>query len=207
MKNSAKILFLTFLFPLILPFHLSAQDTINTDIPAEIKDFEGLRAEFKQQIQDPESKNVTFTMVLKSNINSDRVKIEWSVTGASKIVNQSEQRKNLDIKEGQTYNISITVTPTGEGVSEVYGTAQSVNVDSSFLVTVRKNFGSNNDLEVLPISTEYQSAKTFVAIKNIVIVVVLIGIGVALAFLGFRRLVKYLKSEPEVTFEDEVKTT
>ncbi|MFS8130418.1 MAG: hypothetical protein ACMG57_00415 [Candidatus Dojkabacteria bacterium] len=183
-----------------------AQDASTADLPAEIKDFDGLKAEFRQNTQDPDSKNIKFEMVLHSNIDSDRVKVTWTVSGASKMVNTSEKRVDLDIRKGQTYTIPITILPVGKGISEVYGTAQSVSVESSFLVTVRKNYSSNSDSEVLPITQEYQTAKSLLVVKNVLILVLVIGGVIATALLVFRRINKYLKTEPEVTFENEVDT-
>lgn len=186
--------------------YVYSQDTSNTDQPAEIKDFDGLKAEFKQETQDPESKNARFDMILHSNINSDRVKVEWTVSGSSQLVNDADKRTDLDIRQGQTYTIPVTIRPLGEGVTEVYGTAQSVNVDSSFLVTVRKNFVTDKDAQILPLTTEYQSAKNLSVVKNIVLTLLIVAAVLGLIYLGFRRLTKYLKAEPEVTFENEVDT-
>lgn len=195
---------LAIFLPLVSLSYVSAQDATTTDQPAEIKDIEGLKAEFKQNTQDPESKNIKFEMILHSNIDSDRVKVTWTVTGSSKIVNTNEKRVDLDIRKGQTYTIPITILPVGKGVSEVYGTAQSVNVASSFLVTVRKNYASNSDSEVLPITSEYQTARVLSIVKSVLIIVVIFATILGIFFFGFRRVNKYLKTEPEVTFENEI---
>lgn len=183
---------------------LNAQTTDTTDQPVVIKDFDGLRAEFKQETQDPESKNATFNMILKSNIDSDRVKIVWTVTGSSKALDSKQLTMNLNIKKGGTYTVPITVIPQGEGVTEVYGTAQSVSVDSSFLVTVRKNFQTNKLLEILPLTDAYNQAKTLSNVKNIVIVLVIVSIIIGILFVAFKRFNRYIKTEPEVTFDNEV---
>ncbi|MEO6729547.1 MAG: hypothetical protein ABIM99_06525 [Candidatus Dojkabacteria bacterium] len=184
-----------------------AQEAASADKPAEIKDFDGLRAEFKQETQDPDSKNITFNMILKSNINSDRVRIDWTLSGTSKLLNDKDKTKTLSIKQGETYTIPITITPTSEGVTEIYGTAQSVNVDSSFLVTVRKNFAFNNSLEVLPITSEYTTARTLSIVKSIVLVLLVASAILGFGFIGLKRIMKYLRAGPDVTFENEVDPT
>jgi len=193
--------------PIISFNQLNAQTDANIDQPAVVKDVEGLRAEFKQLTQDPDSKNATFQMILKSSIDSDRVKIEWTITGASKLVNESDKRTNLTIKKGQTYTIPITIIPQGEGVTEVFGTAEAVNVDSSYLVTVRKNFATNKNAEILPITSDYTNAKNLSVVKNIILLVVVVATILGVILLILRRITKYLKTEPEVTFENELTST
>jgi len=193
--------------PIISFSRLNAQTDANIDQPAVVKDVEGLRAEFKQLTQDPDSKNATFQMILKSSIDSDRVKIEWTITGASKLVNDNDKRTNLTIKKGQTYTIPITIIPQGEGVTEVFGTAEAVNVDSSYLVTVRKNFATNKSAEILPITSDYTNAKNLSVVKNIILLVVVVATILGVILLILRRITKYLKTEPEVTFENELAST
>src|SRR5688500_16466537 len=59
------------------------EELIQEDAPAEIDDFSGLRAELNQYTQDASSKEVTFEMVLKSNVDSDRVRVTWELEGRS----------------------------------------------------------------------------------------------------------------------------
>lgn len=190
------------LFFTLSPF-VFAQDLNTTDKPAEIKDFEGLRAEFKQYTQDPETKVVKFEMVLNSKINSDRVRVEWTLDGPSEFVDEREQRRDLKIEAGKSYVIPVNVRIIGEGLNEVFGKAESVQVDSSFLVTVRKNFNSNSEGEVLPQTAEYNSSKTLNQIKNIVVAAAIVAVVIGLVFFIFKRFVLLAKADPTVEYPED----
>jgi hypothetical protein len=196
-----KKLFLFFL--LLLSPVVYAQDLTTTDKPVEIKDFEGLRAEFKQYSQDPETKIVKFEMTLNSKINSDRVRIEWTAVGISEFVDEREARRDLKIEAGKSYVIPVSVRILGDGIHEVFGKAESVQVDSSFLVTVRKNFASNASAEVLPITNEYSTAKTLSQIKNAVFIIIGVAAVIAAVFFIFKRFVLFSKAEPTVEYPED----
>lgn len=158
------------------------EEELQEDAPAEIDDFAGLRAELKQYTQDPGSKEVLFEMILTSNVDSDRVRVTWELQGRSVFAATADLVVEMEIKKGESYTIPITVRPTSKGVTELYGKVQSYELGNSFLVTVRKNYASNENAEILPITDEYKEAKlqhTFINIgKYIVLTLILIVAGV-----------------------------
>ncbi len=180
-----------------LSFRVFAQtdastDPFQSDQAPVIQDVEGLRADFNQETQDPESKQVTFEMILKSGIDADRVKITWTLQGSSKFVNDTDATKDITIQSGKTYSIPITILPTGYGVTELRGQAEAFKADGSYLVLVRKNFASNASQEVLPLTAEYNQAKTLSIVKTVVIVAIIFVILAIGAFLGFKKFAKWL---------------
>jgi hypothetical protein len=155
---------------------------------AEIDDFAGLRAELNQYTQNPGSKEVKFEMVLESNIDSDRVRVTWELKGRSVFAEHSDPVVEMLIEKGQTYTIPITVIPTSKGVTELYGKVQSYELGNSFVVTVRKNYASNEAGEILPISDSYKQAKLQHTFLNLFKYLVLILIAIGSAFLGLKAL-------------------
>lgn len=195
-KNFISIVLLLGLVFSTLPSHAFAQveieDPFTEDVDPVIEDVEGLRAEFNQTTQDPESKKVTFELVLISNIDSDRVKVTWTLKGRSVFEDESEKVRNISVSKGKTYNIPITIIPAGYGVSELQVIVEAFKAESNYLVSVRKNYASNDASEILPITSEYSQAKALYIIKTVGIILAVITGLLFLAFFGFKRFVKWL---------------
>ena len=155
------------------------------DRPADVSSTQALEVSFKEYTQNPSTKVARFEMILKSNVDSDRVRVTWTISGQSIATNENQLIRNLTVQAGQTYSIPIDVKPLGYGVTEVYGVAKIVGADSNQLATVRKNFASNNSAEILPLTDEYNQAKVFsiiwLIVRTLVIGLVLIAVG----FFGF----------------------
>jgi len=177
---------------LINPLNTNAQTITESELSAEqevavVEDVEGLRAEFKEYTQDPDTKIVKYEMILKSNINSDRVKITWTLRGSSSFVDKTQAIRNVVVKSGETYAIQIQLLPSGRGVTELVGKAESYKVDGNYIATVRKNFATSSSSEVLPLTSEYTTSKNILDLRNLfltAIVIILLG---AAAFFGYKK--------------------
>jgi|SRR5690606_3338268 len=198
MKSLILIILFT-ISALALPVSAQSETDLNQDQAPEIKDVPGLRAEFKQYTQDPESKEIKFEMILKSNLDSDRVRVTWTLTTLSGrgavFKTPTEATRNIEIEKGQTYTIPITVVPTGQGAIELLGTVESFKADATFTVTVKKIFGTNASLEVLPITQEYIQARTMVIIRNIVIFAALFVAITVFGLKGLKRFSRWLNEK------------
>ena len=196
-----KILKTLVLFVLVIsltPTALFAQTTDESSLQTEnevavVEDVEGLRAEFKEYTQNPESKVVKYEMVINSNIDSDRIKVTWSLRGFSTFVDKTQAVKNISVQKGKSYSLAIELLPSGKGVTELVGKAEAFTVDGSFVATVRKNFATNSDQEVLPLTDSYKSAKNISTIKNLVITSLILVAIIALAFFGYKRFRVWLE--------------
>ncbi|MBE2280767.1 MAG: hypothetical protein IAE91_10275 [Ignavibacteriaceae bacterium] len=185
-------------FPLIT----SAQDLTTQSQEAEIQDVDGLRAEFKEYTQSPSTKKIKFEMILKSNIDSDRVRITWTTAGANVFEEQkgytiegTTARGNIAIRKGETYSIPIEVTVTGSAVNELFGKAEAFLAESTYIATVRKNYASNVEGEVLPITDAYSQSKTQNTILNIFVIIISVIIVLALLYLGLKLFLKWLDKD------------
>lgn len=192
------ISFLLFAINLLIPSTVFAQtesELQTEDKPAVVEDVPGLRAEFVQGTQSPWSKEIKFEMKLKSGIDSDRVKITWTLTGPSNFPDTSLTSRSAVIEAGKDYSIPIVVKPVNAGVNELIGKVEAYKADGIYVVTVRKNFATNSAGEVLPLTNEYKSAKTM---RLVIIIVggVVGGIfGIFALFFGFKKFVKWLNKE------------
>jgi len=193
--------FLTSFFLILfisLPIYAQSSSQNNLEknnTPAEVKDVEGFRADFKQNTQDPDTKIVKFEMILKSNIDSDRVEINWEVDGVSVFKDKGKKNLKTSIQGGKTYDIPIELIVAGSGITELRGKAEAFKADSSFLITVRKDFATNSNLEILPISQDYSTAKNVSLIKNIIVILVIVGIILFIGLIALKRFVKWLNKD------------
>jgi hypothetical protein len=148
-------------------------DAMEEDRAPVIDDVEGLRAEFRQYTQSFDTKEMRYEMVLHSNLNSDRVKITWYLTtldGRGAIFkDKSEAIRYIEIKRGEAYSIPITIIPTGRGEVELLGVVESFRAEATFTVTVKKVFATNSLGEILPLTSDYQTSKGLIVIRNILI--------------------------------------
>jgi len=162
------------------------------DQPPVIQDVEGLRASFIQHTQDPDTKTVRFEMILKSDIDSDRVEINWYLNGVSYFNDKSQQTKRISISKGKTYSIPIDITVEGYAVTEVRATAEAFKADNTYLVTIRKDFASNSDFEVMPITSDYTTAKNLSLLKKFAILIVVIAVLSVGIFFGVKAFTKWI---------------
>lgn len=187
------------LFLSALPFaKISAQDLTDPSDPGQapvIEDVPGLRAEFRQYIQDPDSKQIKFEMILHSGIDSDRVRINWTLIGSSQFVDQTQAIRTISVQAGKSYSIPITVTPSGYGVSELRVKAEAFKAANSYLVSIRKNYGSNSSREILPITAQYNQVKIIALVKTLLTVILVLMIVVFMALVGFKRFVRWLNRD------------
>lgn len=193
MKLKLTTILISFLIISLFSVTGFAQDELVQEQPAIIDDFQGLRAQFKQNTQNPESKEAEFEMTLNSSLDSDRVQITWTLTtlsGQGAIFKDlSQVRTFINIAQGQTYTRRITIIPTGRGEIEIMGKVESFKAGESFVVTVRKVFETNGVGEILPLTQDYINWRRGVLFKNIGIIIA-VGAG---GFYGFKYGIRYFK--------------
>lgn len=212
MKKFLSIFSLLFLILNLVPATILAQETessegvqvteeISEDKSLVIKSAKGLRAEFEEEVQEPGSKEKTYKMILYSDITSRRVKITWLLDGVSKFKNPSEAERVMDVDVGGIYTLAITVIPTQSGTTELLGLAESVQADSTLVTSVRKNFASNANREIIPLTDEYKSAKTIYTIIFILQRAVIAVVAIIALWFGFKYFVKWYNRDDVTAYE------
>ncbi|MDQ6984778.1 MAG: hypothetical protein Q9M91_04305 [Candidatus Dojkabacteria bacterium] len=172
------------------------------NIDAVIDDIPGLRAEFFQKTQDPKSKEIEFGIKLTSRVTSDKVRVTWTLDGKSAFKYPQSSVSVTSIEDGGEYILPITIIPTGQGITELIGKIESFELNNSFVVTVRKNYASNIDGEILPITDEYKSAKTTNLIRTVGIVAVTLIIAAVFATYGLKKFLKWYDRDEVKAFEE-----
>src|SRR5690606_36188567 len=66
------------------------EELAEEDSPVDIQDSRALRAQFVQNTQNPRSKITEFEMILTAGVTSDRVLVQWQISGVSVFENQQE---------------------------------------------------------------------------------------------------------------------
>ncbi len=197
-----------------------AQDNnelLNTNQTPSIEDVDGLRAEFKQYMQDPETKNIKFEMILKSTINSDRVKVTWTIKGdVSLFVDENLKAQSFSVKKGETYTIPIVINTTGIGITELQGKAEAFGTESTYLVTITKNIISNTEGEVassvekkgntviINLPDDYLTAKTLMYVKNAALILGIVILALVFGLIGVKKFIQWLNKEDQVKYSPEL---
>jgi hypothetical protein len=143
--------------------------------------------------QSPDTKHVTYHLKIVPNISSDRVEIEWAMVGASELVTPIK-KKNLVVEKGVAVTETFTIKPRVFGKTEVRAEVRAVAAANDYTVAARDEFASNNEGEIIPLSPDYQQAKTIFQIKQVVTIVAIIAIIAGIGYLAYRRFKKWLAS-------------
>lgn len=169
----------------------------NTTVSAPV--VEGLKATLSKETQNAETKEIKFKMTLNSNVDSDRVRIRWNLKTLSgngaRFNNTSDSLiPRFTVKKGSTYEFIIAITPLGKGEFEIMGEAESFKANETFKVSVKEVLQTNNDGEIIPFTSEYQTSRMLLLIRNVVIIFLL---AIALIFgglFGFKKFRNWLNS-------------
>ncbi len=166
-----------------------------------------ISSELKEYSQNPEGKVLKYEMILNSEVRSDNVRVTWTVRGNVKFVDATKAIRRFGVESGEAYTIPIEIVPTGSGTAELTGKAEVFQVDGTLTSTVRTNFVINEELEKLPLTDEYNNAKSLSSIKNIITTLATIGAIAAIGLFVFRKALKWYNKKPEVKFEDSEQQT
>ena len=175
--------------------HEKQEELNENSQPPIISNSQSLQIKLKQNLQNPSNKNVTFEMIITSKVNSDRVRVSWTVQGVSIALDKKALNKDIAVRKDQTYSIPITIQPLYKGVSEVFASVRIVDADTSQVATVRKNFASNSYGDVLPITNEYRQAQILNLVWIVTRIILLIIFVIFIIFFGFKKFVKWYKKD------------
>lgn len=211
LTNLLLLSFAIFNFTSTSLFTLNAQTKEDFQESKQIINAKGLRIDLKENTQDPETKIVRLDMIIYSDIDSDRVKITWTLKGNARFVNEKERIQAISIRKNNVYKISVNIIPTGVnnegfGVTEVLGDIEAFFVNTSVVASARKIIFSNINGEVIVLKErngesiveppdEYLNAKNLINIRNILTAIIVIFVISATGFFGYKAFIKYLNTD------------
>lgn len=146
--------------------------------------------QLQREVQNPENKYITYNFVIYSNIDSDRVELEWSVSGASQAV--SDKFKTLSVNAGEQINEQFVIWPRAAGKTNVRVELRSYAAESNHVAAANDEFITDPNFEIAPTTDEYEQAKQNLTIRNVIIAVVVGLVAIIGGFLAFARFKKWL---------------
>ncbi len=199
-----RLILLTILaFFIVTP--VSAQENPNNLSDAEIeesiepviKDVEGLRIKLIEHPQDPETKNVRFTVVVYSQIRSDRVQLRWSLNGGTDLITPYDQ-VSFRVDPGTVKTTQIVVKPRTRGVSILSVEVEAFEIEGSYLSTGFKRIYSLGDGRRLPITSTYNQLEIVVGVKGTATTFLQIALFLLIIRAGYGIFQKWLNRTEEI---------
>ncbi len=199
-----RLILLTILaFFIVTP--VSAQENPNNLSDAEIeesiepviKDVEGLRIKLIEHPQDPETKNVRFTVVVYSQIRSDRVQLRWSLNGGTDLITPYDQ-VSFRVDPGTVKTTQTVVKPRTRGVSILSVEVEAFEIEGSYLSTGFKRIYSLGDGRRLPITSTYNQLEIVVGVKGTATTFLQIALFLLIIRAGYGIFQKWLNRTEEI---------
>lgn len=156
-----------------------------------------------EEIQQWPDKKVKIIITIDSQIDSDRVSLDWTYPNTLFTI-QGPLRDVVSVRNGQITTFTKEFVPRA-GIANngrdkkvefgvrVNGFEEDVNYLSATNVTAQ----FNSDIELLPISAEYQRAKILSFVLNVAVVIFVLGVIITLITIGVKRFKAYLDSPDE----------
>ena len=189
-------LFVLTSFFIFIP-NISAQEDLIKDesLDNSIRNQGNIEVELIQNTQDPKTKKIKFDLVIKPTITSDRVKVEWNVTGVSGLDPSYSNSFETKVVAGNIYIYSVEIVPTKAGITELIATIRINHKSQNIVSTKRKTFASNFEREAVPITKEYSDAKTIMYITDVIFLVFVVGLVGGAGYLGYKFFIKWYKQD------------
>jgi len=170
----------------------SAQSQISA--PAQITNTDGIRLELVQSTQHPESKAISFTINITSQVTSDRAQLRWEIIGPAEIIS-GDKTQTINLKANQTYSYSIGLIPRGSNRVELRAVLEAFQIDGTRQATASQTLVFQPNGEILfPQAGQHQLMKTILVVRNIAGTVLLILLGGIVIFRGGRFLYFWLNN-------------
>lgn len=158
-----------------------------------------------RDVQNPDNHQVTYRLLILPNISSDRAEIQWYLTGVSEAVNPDNLlAQNIKLETGKQITESFSVRPRFFGQAEkrlqakteIRVEVRSFHAGENYLVASRDNFNINQELEVLAVDgklpNDFAQAKQASQLRNGVIIVIAIIVGIVVAMIGYVKFRQWL---------------
>jgi hypothetical protein len=162
-------------------------------------DSDAIELELIQQVQNPTNLEFEYTLRIKSNVETQRLRLHWEFAeGYAKAAKGETLTDALDISQGEEIYVTKIFEPIRAGYEElrvraiVFFGPDPVSDYYSFTNT---EFFINEDLEIDPDRSEYQVAKGLMSFLSITKTLAFFGVIIALISVGYWRFRLWLDSE------------
>lgn len=165
----------------------SAQNSQTQSAPnmqTQVATSEGITLELTQSTQHPESKAISFTVVIRSQLNSDRAQLRWDILGPAEVVSGNRVQP-LTLVAGQTYSFNLVIVPRGNNRVDLRAIAEAFEIDGNRQSSVTQSlvFAANGEV-LFPQVGQHELMKTILTVRNTAggILLTLIGLFVVYRF-------------------------
>jgi len=177
---------------------------------AIIKDDPRVKLELNQQTQNPADNTIKFVLKIVSKINSDRARLTWKLSGQSNFLNPKSTSVVLKLRENQTYYQDVTIVPVpfvpkkGEAAwkaNEILAQIDVVLIDGIIQSTARLNFATSYDGLALPITKEFEDARSSYQLTQTLTRIFLVAGSVVLGYILFRFIRRWVQIDERDLYE------
>ena len=169
---------------------LLAQETETTLNPISLGTTKYFELFLVKSSQNPLTKNITYTLTIKSLIDSDKTEINWKNEPGMNV--KPHHERFISLKEGETVSVKATVKPKTGGTHDVEVEVVSWQHNTNYTDSKRETITLSKDLVVQPISSEYSTSVIIMYLAILIISAVGIFVLIKLVKKGSQKAKKWL---------------
>ncbi|MEI6462145.1 MAG: hypothetical protein WCO33_00560 [bacterium] len=153
-----------------------------------------IKLTLEKQIQSIFDKTEPVKLTIESGIDTDRLEISWTYDDKSlSLAEKSTEFKT--IKKDTPLVLTYNFTPLKEGVNKVYVRVQAWQNEANYPEVSSIELTFNKDLEIVPQTSEYQNNLfIFNTFKTVILIVIAGGI-LGVAFLLLKRFFRWFEKD------------
>ncbi len=174
----------------VVVFLISSQVLVVAESDENYENKDVLNVELSTTTQDPKTKEFDIVATINSEIDSDRVVVETSLSDYIVFVNEDDKQISTKVRANVVNPIHIRVKPVLAMPSKVTVVVTLIKADVYYTSSDTINLTFNDKKELLPITSAYQKAKYLYFFKNFSLVL----IAIIAVILSIRFVVKRFRS-------------
>jgi len=127
-------------------------------------------------VQDSPSKEFDLIATITSNIDSDRVIVEWTTPIAFAFTDQYQfSIQQTTVAKGETKVLRARVKPDQGGINKVEVKITAVKADVNYISSDSKEITLNDSKEIIPLSKEYKKDKLINQVINAIAIILVLA--------------------------------
>lgn len=158
------VVLMTALVPAIAWGQAASEQMPTEEVLPTIKDNSQLQLALVHATQNPDTKDITYELLIYSQIASDRVQVSWRVTGNTQLITPSNTPA-FSMAKDSVRRVKVTVRPRSNGLSNIAFTVQIFEARGTVVSTANQDIFTTRDGTVFPVTPSYQTLQ-FVGIAR-----------------------------------------